>query len=294
MRPFRTSVLLLLSFVLIGQVAGGDWPRFRGPDGSAISADDTVPTEWGDKKNLKWKLDLPGKGYSSPIVVGKRVFVTCYSGDGGNQSGLKRHLVCVDRDSGKQLWAKTVPAVLPEFRDSGGFGHHGYASSTPVSDGERVYVQFGTTGILAFDMEGNKVWQTSVGTSPGGAGGGGGGRGGFGSANSPIIWKDLVIVLAGSESGTIRGLDRKTGKEVWKEDAPSVRSSYTTPLIVKNKDGVDELVIPVVGEVWGVNPTNGKLRWYAEARIDTGACTSLVADGDIVYSVAGRTGGRTT
>jgi len=138
MRHLPTSTLLLLSLVLVGRSAGGDWPRFRGPDGSAASEDDKVPTEWGDKKNLKWKLSLPGRGFSSPIVVGDRVFVTCYSGGDGDLSSLKRYLVCADRNKGGLLWSKTVPAVLPEFRSRGGFGYHGYASSTPVSDGAAI------------------------------------------------------------------------------------------------------------------------------------------------------------
>jgi len=284
MRHFWTTSLLLFSLVLIDRAAGGDWPRFRGPDGSAITDDDKVPTEWSDKKNLKWKLALPGRGMSSPIVVGNRVFVTCYSGGDGDLSNLKRYLLCADRDKGTQLWSKTVPAVLPEFRSRGTFGYHGYASSTPVSDGERIYVHFGTTGVLAFDLDGNKVWQQSVGTGTNAM---------FGSASSPIIWKDLIIVLAGAESGSIRAFDRKTGKVVWNESAESVSSSYSTPSIVKNKDGADELLVMVVNEVWGINPANGKLKWYATARIDTGACTSLVSADGIAYAVGGRQGGRT-
>jgi outer membrane protein assembly factor BamB len=278
-------LLVVLAFgVRISPTAAADWPRFRGSNGSATSTGGDVPTEWGDKKNLNWARELPGQGFSSPIVVGDRVFVTCYSGGDRDLRGLKRFLVCVDRDKGEILWSKSVPAVLPEFRSGGGFSHHGYASHTPVSDGERVYVLFGTTGVIAFDLKGNQLWQQSVGTQTNAR---------FGSASSPILYKDLVIVTAGAESASIRAFNKKTGAEVWKAPAASLAECYGTPLIVQDKDGADELVISVPYEVWGLNPLTGKLKWYAETAVDGNACTSLVAADGIVYAVGGRTGGRT-
>jgi outer membrane protein assembly factor BamB len=203
MRAITTCWAVLTSLLVGGAAGAADWPRFRGPDGLAASADAKVPTEWGDQKNLRWKLELPGQGFSSPIVVGEYVFVTCYQGGDGDLSDLKRCLVCVDRREGKVLWSQVIPAVLPEFRSRGGFSHHGYASHTPVSDGERVYVLFGTTGVLAFDLKGTKLWQQSVGTETNAR---------FGSASSPIVYKDLLIVTAGAESTSIRALNKKTGK----------------------------------------------------------------------------------
>ena len=97
-------------------------------------------------KNVRWKKKLPGRGFSSPIVVSQRVFVTSFTGGDGGLTNLKRQLLCLSRDKGEVLWTREVPATLPEFRSAGRIGYHGYASSTPVSDGERVYVLFGTTG----------------------------------------------------------------------------------------------------------------------------------------------------
>src|SRR6266571_607848 len=98
MRPVLIYSLLLLSSVLARPAAGGDWPGFRGVNGSGVSDDDKVPSTWSETKNHKWKLELPGKGFSSPIVVGNNVFVTCYS---TSQGQVERHLVCVNRDTGK-------------------------------------------------------------------------------------------------------------------------------------------------------------------------------------------------
>jgi len=119
---------------------------------------------------MKWKVALPGPGSSSPIVVGDRIFVTCWSGYGvdrgnpGDQKALRLHLICLDRNTGKTIWDKAVEPTLPEDNYGGMFAEHGYASHTPVSDGERVYVYFGKSGALAFDMDGNQLWQTKIGT----------------------------------------------------------------------------------------------------------------------------------
>jgi outer membrane protein assembly factor BamB len=274
MRAAFTSGALLVALVAVGSTRAGDWPAFRGPGGAGISEDDKVTTEWSEKKNVKWKVSLPGAGMSSPIVVGSRVFVTCWTSDGG----VKRSLVCVDRDKGKILWTKTVPSAGNERGARGGFGFHGYSSNTPVSDGERVYVFFASSGLIAYDMEGKEVWKQSLGT---------GNSAMFGSASSPIIWKDFVIVTACNESTSIRAFNRKSGKEAWKENAPSLSGSYSTPSIMKNKDGEEELLVSVAEEIWGLNPTNGKLKWYLSAQLFPAACTLLVSDAGIAYCVGG-------
>lgn len=277
---------LVLSILTFGVMAAsaGDWTGFRGPGSKGISTDTKVPTEWSDSKNLKWKMKLPGKGYSSPIVVGDRVIVTCYSGEGGDLSGLKRHLVCVNRKTGDEVWSKIVAATKPERSIPRFAGTPGYASNTPVSDGERIYVLFGNSGVLAYDLTGKQVWTQEVGSESAAM---------FGSASSPILYKDTVVVTAGSESESIRALDRKTGKEVWKTEAASLSRSYSTPIVVKNSDGDDEMLVSVPYEIWSLNPTSGKLKWYAETRVDTGACPVLVARDGIVYAIGGRSGGRT-
>ena len=147
------SVALGILAFCAAPAPAGDWPRFLGPDGSGISRDQQpLPVKWSETENLKWKFKMPGPGSSSPIVVGKRVFVTCWSGYGvdrdnpGDEKDLRRHLICLDRDTGNVLWDQSVEAVLPEDPYSGMFTEHGYASHTPVSDGQRIYVFFGKTG----------------------------------------------------------------------------------------------------------------------------------------------------
>ena len=256
-----------------------DWPGFRGPQGDGVSRGADVPTQWSDEKNLKWKLPLPGKGFSSPVVVGKHVFVTAWSGSGRS---VQRHLVCVDRETGKQLWSQKVDGVS-DGGDSG-FAYHGQASHTPVCDGERIYAMFGSSGVFAYDLTGKKLWEKNMGSER---------LARFGSASSPILHGDTLIVTAGCESGSIRGLNKMTGEELWKSEAESLSGSYSTPRLVKAPSGDYELLISVPYELWSLNPETGKLRWYAETKVDTAACPSLVEQDGIAYVIGGRGGGRT-
>jgi hypothetical protein len=289
----RRSFLLLGVFAgscLLASGANADWPRFRGPNGSGVSADsDTAPVQWSPEEHVKWKVELPGAGVSSPIVVGDRVYVTCYSGYGldrqnpGEISDLKRHLVCVDRESGKILWDKSVKATLPEDPYSGiGVPSHGYASHTPVSDGENVYVFFGKSGALAFDKDGNQLWQTSVGTQSDNKR--------WGSSSSPILHDDLLIVTASAEGRALVGLNKKTGEEVWRQETDGLTDVWGTPLLVDVEDRTD-LVIGVPYEFWGLNPETGKLRWYSEAMNTDSFNSSVVEAGGVIYGIEGRGGG---
>lgn len=255
-----------------------DWLRFRGPNGSGISESD-APTEFGEKQNLKWKLELPGQGVSSPIVVGDKVFVTCYSGYGfedGEIEDLKRHLICADRNSGSLLWKKTVDAKMPEDPwQPPGIPTHGYASNTPASDGTHIFAFLGKSGVYAYDLDGNEVWNQSVGHEPSFKG--------FGSAASPIVTDDHVIVNAADESLSIVWLDKKTGKEVHRAEADGLGECWTTPVLVKNGDK-SQIVISVIGEVWGLSNDTGKLSWYANGVNSRNAQVSVIAEDGVIYA----------
>jgi outer membrane protein assembly factor BamB len=282
----------VLAFAVAGVVSSpaakaADWARFRGPNGSGVSTDkESLPAEWSDTENLKWKAELPGPGNSCPIVVGDKVFVTCWSGyaDGsdGRQEDLKRHLVCIDRKTGKTLWDKTLDAVLPEDNYGGMFRENGYATHTPVSDGERVYVFYGKSGVHAYDMQGTHLWKADVGTDLDGRG--------WGSASSPILHKDLVIVTASVEHHAIVALDKKTGEKKWEQVADGFGSTWGTPVLVESGDKA-ELVIGVPYEIWALNPDTGKLLWYCDAIDSNSMCSSVTAHDGIVYGMESGPGG---
>jgi outer membrane protein assembly factor BamB len=289
----RSATALFLGAVCwhaAGLVAA-DWPGFRGPGGDGTSGDRGLPVTWSAKKNIVWKAEMPGPGGSSPIVVGKKVFLTCYSGyavdrkEPGKLEDLKRHLVCVDRDRGKVLWTREVPAEQPEQRYGDYLNLHGYASSTPASDGKSVFVFFGRSGVLAYDLAGERLWQTSVGK----------GTHGWGSGTSPVLYRDLVIVNASVESGSLIALNKKKGTEVWR--AKGLSDSWSTPLLVKVPGGGTELVVSATKKVLGFDPDTGKELWHADS-FNWYVCPSVVAHAGVVHAlqndtcVAIKAGGR--
>ncbi len=276
--------LAALVLVCCTLASGSDWPRFRGVNGSGISTDkQPLPTKWGDTENVKWKIPLPGPGASSPIVVGRRVYVTCWSGyqadprNEGDEKDLLRHLICLDRETGKVIWDKTVQPVLPEDDFSGTFTQHGYASHTPVSDGKNIYVFFGKTGALAFDLEGNKLWQTSVGT--------GSGARRWGTASSPILYKDLLIVPAAAESESIVALNKKSGEKVWSFTDPSLSGTWGTPVLADCGAGRTDVVLAVPDKIWGLDPQTGKPRWHCDGLHSASMTSSALAQDGVVYSL---------
>ena len=223
-------VWLALTSVVVN---ADDWPRFRGPQGSGVAYNsDSLPNAWSPTANLAWKSPLPGPGASSPIIVGGKVFVTCYSGYGltqekqGDIKNLMRHLVCLDLKTGETIWQKDIKASLPEDSYYGtGVSSHGYASHTPASDGIHVYCFFGKGGVYAFDMNGNELWNADAGKESDPPR--------WGSSSSPILYNDTVIVTASAESQSIIGFDKATGKKLWQREATGLDGMWGTPTLVK-------------------------------------------------------------
>lgn len=280
MRSYCRPVALLLLVFALGTARGADWSQFRGPGGLGISEEKGLPIEWSSSKNIVWKTPLPGPGTSSPVTAGNRIFLTCYSGYAldtakpGNMKDLKRHLLGIERDSGKILWQKEFEPVLPEHKYEGEGNYHGYSSSTPITDGERLYVFFGKSGVFCFDLEGQQLWQASVGT----------GISGWGSATSPLLYKNLLLVNASVESGSLVALDKMTGKEVWR--AKGIGSAWNTPVLVPLPSGEVELVVSVQDRLLGLNPDTGKELWQAEG-VHRYVCPSVVAHEGVVYAIGG-------
>jgi outer membrane protein assembly factor BamB len=289
--PKCTLLFLVLSSFSIcaNQLDAANWPCFRGTDGSGISTETGLPTRWSAGEGLAWKTPLPGPGSSSPIVFGDKVFVTCYSGyatsrnEPGDIQKLRRHVLCVDAKSGKVLWDRDVESKQPEEPFRGiGVPNHGYASSTPATDGERVYAFFGKTGVFAFDGEGKEVWRADV--APDAR------THNFGTASSPIICNDVLVVPASVECEAVVGFDKRTGKELWRAPASGYGVWWGTPIVIGSGDDA-EVVISVPSELWGLNPQNGKLRWYAESFPERMVTPSPVAMGGVIYAIGGRQGG---
>jgi outer membrane protein assembly factor BamB len=275
----RLCCVLLLLFAPC-TAWGADWPQFRGPTGQGTSEDTRVPVRWSSQENIAWKVKLPGAGASCPVILGKRIFITCYSGYGldtkepGKPEDLRRHLLCLDRGDGKVLWSKDFDPVLPEHRYSGEGAYQGYAASTPITDGERLYVFFGKAGVFCFDLDGKQLWHVLVGK----------GLSGWGSGASPMIYKNLLVVNASIESNALIALDKATGKEVWR--APKISQSWGTPVVVTTPENAQELVLSMQGRVAGFDPETGKELWSASGHRGY-VVPSVVVHGSIVYAIGG-------
>jgi outer membrane protein assembly factor BamB len=272
----------LLCFVSLAAASDADWTSFRGPRGLGTAQATGLPTTWDAQSNIDWKADLPGLGSSSPIVVGSRIYLTCYSGyaesidSPGDKNQLVRSVVCLDRTSGESLWDKRIGARMPEsdYRP-GNDSKHGYASSTPVSDGEHLYVFFGISGVYCLDLEGQVVWQKDVGS----------GTHGWGSGTSLLLYRNLVIVNASIESDAMIAFDKQTGDEVWR--APGISKCWSSPMLV-DAGSSQELVLNIPHKLTGFDPATGQQLWHCEGIPDSYVCPSVVSHDGVVYAIGGR------
>lgn len=284
LRLQRILCCFIVSICISNGLFADEWRQFRGANASGKS-DDNVPIRWSEKQNLIWKVALPGPGSSSPILSQGKLFLTCYSGYGvdasepGEMDDLVRHLLCLDQKTGRILWKKSIPARLPEDPFRGYISEHGYASSTPTTDGQNVFVFFGKTGVIAFDFSGNELWRSEVGQESS--------RRRWGSAASLILHNEKLIVNASDESQSIRALDKKTGRQIWKAEATSLELAYGTPQLFEQSDGSWDLLIAVPEEVWGLNVETGKIKWFAQTGLPGNICPSLTVAKGIAYGFGG-------
>jgi outer membrane protein assembly factor BamB len=283
-RHIRLSIqtLLYAAILLLGDRTVGasdeahDWPQFLGPADGAIDHPAPLPADW--RSSVRWRTPLPGPGGSSPIVVGHRIFLTCYSGYGvdpaspGQRGDLVRHLLCFNRADGKLAWQRDVPADDPVGNYVDFMRQHGYATSTPVCDGERVYASLENSGIHAFDLEGQPLWHAAVGRH----------IHNWGSAASLAVDDRYVYVNAAVESDSLVALDRLTGREAWR--FKRVIGSWSTPCLIELPGGGRELVLNVKQRLLGIDRVTGAQVWSYRTDQSVAASTPVVRDGQIYIS----------
>jgi outer membrane protein assembly factor BamB len=278
---FSVAQALITLCFLVGfsECSAEDFAQFRGPNSSGISTATGLAEKWDATTNIKWKTPLPGSGASSPITFNGKIYASYYDGyglerGGGDQDSLTRHLVCVDPANGKIEWDSKIPSQAATGKFRGFIELHGFASSTPVADASGVYVYCGTSGLAGFGHDGKIKWQSTCGTK----------THGFGTGASPTIYKDLVIVNASVESGSLIAFNKISGQEVWR--VKGITKAWNSPVLVP-VGGAIELVINTPGKLLGIDPATGGPLWECSAISDY-ICPSVVAHEGVVYGIGGR------
>ncbi|HKB37422.1 MAG TPA: PQQ-binding-like beta-propeller repeat protein [Gemmataceae bacterium] len=312
------SVAFLALCVMCLPARADDWPGFRGPGGSGVSSESKLPTDWSTSKNVEWKLKVPGVAWSSPVVVGDKVFVTTAitekqtkprpfggfggfgGGGGGGRPGGGRpgggfgggfgggrapdvvyrwEVHCIDRNNGKVLWKELAAEKKPAISATMG---NSYASETPITDGERVYAYFGTNGgVYCFDLKGKKLWNKDLGSYQM--------QFGWGTGSSPVLEGDRLFIQCDNEKKSfLVALDKKNGKELWRAER-SERSTWSTPFVWKNKKRT-EIVACGSRRAISYDPATGKVLWELGG-MSGSASASPVADDERIYFGCGMGGG---
>lgn len=324
--PTRFWVLLSVCAACLPAVGrGGDWPQFRGPGGTGLTTETQLPVEWGADKNVRWKVKLPGTGWSSPIVWGDKIFVTTaitdnqprprpgFGGgfgpgappggkgpeqkdvpkggvqkDGFQKGGFQKggfgkggggrppdalyhwEVYCLDRATGKILWKQQAVEAKPRIPTQ---PSNTYASETPVTDGERLYVYFGMTGLFCYDLDGKLIWKKDLGAFPM--------QTGWGTGSSPVLEGSRLFVQCDNEEKSfLAAFDAKNGAELWRVPRDE-RSTWCTPCLWRNKQRT-ELVTAGSRKVRSYDPATGKLLWELGGVSDQSKA-SPVGDEDMLY-----------
>lgn len=276
----------------------GNWPQWRGPSSQGVSADPDAPREWTPETNVAWKTAIPGRGHSSPVIWGARVFLTTaiegdvVPGHGavahtvGNQEFVHPDAVSGDRaqtlkvlaldvDTGAIVWERTAYAgPMYDSRHRRG----SFASATPVTDGEAVYVSFGSEGVYAYAFDGTLKWKADIGRIR---------TLGLGTASSPVLFDRWVILQCDENEGEksfLVALDKATGQEAWRTSRP-VQVSWSTPVLV-DANGRPELVTNGTEFVIAYDPRTGRELWRSKGVESNAIHTPLVGHG-LVFVSAG-------
>jgi len=289
----------LLAGASIAAPAPENWPQFRGPGGLGVVEDAGVPTRWSESENILWKTAIEGRGHSSPVVWGDRIFLTTaiegevipgaaapthYIGGEvfrhpqamGADHAHTLEVMALDRRSGELLWSDVAyEGRVYDDRHQGA----SYASATAVTDGELVFFYFGSEGIYAYDLDGNRVWSDDLGDFS---------YFGVGLGTSPVLYDDVLILLVDQGEGEgsfIVGLDKRSGEEVWRARR-EIEASWATPLLLPDVDGGPQLLTIGNQLLIAYDPRTGEPLWQLDG-VHNNAIHTPVWDGELVYVSAG-------
>jgi outer membrane protein assembly factor BamB len=293
--------MLLAAAVVMAAVqdpAGFDkyWHQWRGPQMNGVSTNGNPPLEWSETKNIKWKVAIPGRGHSTPIVWENRIFIltavplepeakpTAKEGEQGGRRGMPsrktdiKHrfdVLCIDRGDGHVIWQKTVKEEVPQeaTHELGS-----WASHSPVTDGKHVFAYFGSRGLFCLDAtDGSLKWERDFGQMSK--------RMAFGEGSSPALYGDKIFILWDHEGDSfLYALDKKTGQDVWKAERDE-GTSWATPIVVEG-DGKLQVITSATKLIRSYDFETGELIWQCGGMTPNAIPTPMVAD-DILYVMSG-------
>lgn len=264
-----------------------DWLSWRGPLGTGEAPEGSPPREWSEEKNVRWKTKLPGLGHSSAIVVGDRVFVSTAvafgpelppvpveaTGAHDNLDVTQRHrfvVLALDRATGSVVWEKTLHEALPH---EGGHNTGSLASASPVSDGERLFVSFGSFGLFALDFDGNVLWEQQPGRLQT--------KHAHGEGSSPALADGVLVVNVDHEKQSfVEAFDTRTGKSLWKAWRNEV-TSWSSPLITE-VDGRHQVIVAGTDRIRAYDLKSGKVIWLCGGLSANVVATPVASEGILV------------
>ena len=264
----RTALVGVAAWMLAGAARAENWPAWRGPRGDGTSRETNVPVRWGPDENVAWKVPIPGKGHSSPVVWGEKIFLTTCL-----EKGRQRVLLAVDRASGKVLWRRVV---LTTGRLERKHRLNSHASSTPATDGRRVWVTFldyPTIHVACYDADGKELWRRSPGKF----------YSMHGFCSSLLPYGDTIILNAdqdakGDDRAYIVAFDKATGRQRWRIDRPNRVRSYCPPVVFEAA-GKWQMVLSGSKCVASYDPRDGRQHWIIDGPTDQFVASMVYADG---------------
>ena len=271
---FRATLMLLLSVVLTAPVLGAQdvsdpryWGQWRGPEATGVSRTANPPVEWSETENIRWKIEVPGRGTGSPVVWDDRIFLmtavpvgvdlaASHEPRGGlRPRGVHRFVVmAIARSDGSVIWERAVREEEPH--EAAHTDNGTWASSSVVTDGELVFAYFESRGLYAFDLDGSLQWEVDLGDKAM--------RNQFGEGSTPVLYGDRLVIVwdhLGGQSFVV-SLDKNTGEEIWRVDRDEI-DTWATPLVVE-VDGRAQVIVPGRDRLVGYDLTDGSVVWESD------------------------------
>lgn len=268
------------------QTAERFWPQWRGPHATGVSKTATPPVQWSDTKNVRWKVEIPGRGSASPIVWGDRVYVLSavpaevpiaesHTPRGASPSKHRFVVLAIDRATGRIVWERTAREESPHETSHPQNGS--WASASALTNGEILIAPFESRGVYAYDMNGTLLWQSDPGDKSM--------RNQFGEGSTPTLFRNRLVLVWDHTAGSfITVLDAKTGKEIWRQTRDEI-DSWATPLVLE-RDGRAQVIVPGMNQVRSYDLETGAIIWHT-AGLTMNPIPSPVADDALVYLMSG-------